>query len=117
MNPGPTPMCEHPDQTTLVSMTTTDDTTVPPSNFIPPTPVPPPYRRLRRSRDDRWVSGLAGGMGRYFNVDPVLFRIMFVALTLCGGSGILFYLIGWLAVAADGRDHSFIDRATSKLHR
>ncbi len=98
-------------------MTTTDDTTVPPSSFTPMTPVQPPYRQLRRSRDDRWLSGLSGGLGRYFEIDPVLFRIMFVALTLCGGSGILLYLIGWLAVADDSRDHAFIDRATSKLRR
>ena len=77
----------------------------------------PPYRRLRRSRDDRWLSGLCGGLGRYFNLDPVLVRILFVVLTLFGGSGILLYLIGTLAVADDGRDHSFIDRATSRLRR
>ena len=98
-------------------MTTTDDTTVPPADFTPPMPVPPPYRQLRRSRDDRWVTGLSGGLGRYFGLDPVLFRIMFVALTLCGGSGIVLYLIGTLAIADDSHDHAFIDRAMSKLHR
>ena len=65
----------------------------------------PPYRRpgsrLTRSTDDKVVGGLAGGLGRYFAIDPVVFRIAFVVLTLAGGSGILLYLVGWLMVPAD----------------
>ena len=65
----------------------------------------PPYRRpgtpLTRSTDDKVLGGLAGGLGRYFGIDPVVFRIAFVVLTLAGGSGILLYLVGWLMIPDD----------------
>lgn len=65
----------------------------------------PPYRRpgsrLTRSTDDKVLGGLAGGLGRYFGIDPVVFRIAFVVLTLAGGSGVLLYLVGWLMVPDD----------------
>ncbi len=51
-------------------------------------------RRLYRSRDERMVAGVAGGLAHYFNVDPTLVRLAFVAFTLAGsGSGLLAYLI------------------------
>ncbi len=78
-------------------MNTMNDTT-PPAD-------PPPYQqagnRLTRSTDDKVVGGLAGGLGRWFGIDPVVFRIAFVVLTLAGGSGILLYLIGWLMIPDD----------------
>jgi phage shock protein C len=55
-------------------------------------------RVLRRSRDDRVIGGVAGGLGRYFGIDPILLRIAFVVLVFAGGSGILLYLIGWLVI-------------------
>lgn len=53
---------------------------------------------LRRSRADRVVAGVCGGLGRHFGVDPVLLRIAFIALTLAGGSGVLVYVIAWIAI-------------------
>ena len=97
--------------TKVVNMTTTNE------NPAATTPPAQPYRQLRRSRDDRVIAGLSGGLGRYFDADPVLFRIMFVALTLCGGSGILIYLIGWLAIADDNKGTAFIDRVASRVRR
>ncbi|HEX2043930.1 MAG TPA: PspC domain-containing protein, partial [Acidimicrobiales bacterium] len=71
----------------------------------PPTDSAPPYKtpgsRLTRATDDKVVGGLAGGLGRYFGIDPVVFRIAFVVLTLAGGSGILLYLVGWLMIPDD----------------
>ena len=55
-------------------------------------------RPFRRSRADRVIAGVCGGLSRYFGVDPVLVRVAFVVLTLAGGSGILAYLILWLVV-------------------
>ena len=49
--------------------------------------------RLYKSRTDKMVFGVCGGLADYFNVDPVLVRIAFVVLTVAGGSGILLYLI------------------------
>lgn len=50
-------------------------------------------KRLHKSSTNKIISGVCGGLGEYFNVDPVLFRIIFVFLLLFGGSGLLLYLI------------------------
>jgi phage shock protein C len=61
-------------------------------------------RPLRRSSDDRMVAGVAGGLGEYFDIDPVLVRIGFVAATLLAGCGLILYPIAWLIVPGpDGR--------------
>src|SRR4051795_8193037 len=64
----------------------------------PPTPPPgPPARaQLRRSRTDKMLGGVAGGLAEYSGIDPLLWRVGFVALTLAGGSGILVYLLLWV---------------------
>lgn len=50
-------------------------------------------RRLYRSRRERIVFGVCGGLGDYFEVDPVLVRLIFVLITLAGGAGLLVYII------------------------
>ena len=55
-------------------------------------------RRMFRSREDRVFGGVAGGLGRYFNLDPVIFRITLVVLAFLGGSGLLVYLAGLLLI-------------------
>ena len=54
--------------------------------------------RLYRSNSQRVAAGVCGGLGEYFAVDPVWFRIGFVVLALGGGSGILIYLLMWLII-------------------
>lgn len=56
---------------------------------------PPPPRRLTRRMDNRVLAGVASGLGTYFGVDPVIFRIGFVVLTFAGGTGLLIYLLLW----------------------
>ena len=59
-------------------------------------------RRLTRSRADKVVGGVCGGLGRYFSVDPIVFRIAFVVLTIGGwGGGVLLYIIGMLTMPED----------------
>ncbi len=85
----------------------------------PPTDTPPyrrPGNRLTRSTDDKVVGGLAGGLGRYFGIDPVVFRIAFVVLTLAGGSGILLYLVGWLMIPDDAGGNA-IQRFGGERHQ
>ena len=48
--------------------------------------------------------GVAGGLGRYAGIDPLIFRILFVVLAVFGGSGLLLYALGWLLVPEDGED-------------
>ena len=59
-------------------------------------------RRLTRSGSDAIIGGVASGLGRYFAVDPLLFRIGFVVLTFAGGFGVLAYLLLLAFVPADG---------------
>lgn len=54
-------------------------------------------RRIYRSRDDRIIGGVAGGIGSYLGVDPVLIRISFVALAFAV-IGVPMYIIGWLII-------------------
>jgi len=55
-------------------------------------------RRLYRSRKNRIVAGVAGGLGEYFDIDPVFVRVIFVVATLAGASGLLAYVILWIVV-------------------
>lgn len=64
-------------------------------------PQPEPPRRLLRSRDERVIGGVCGGLGRYFNVDPLIFRIAAVALIFVGGFAIVAYLAALLLVPDD----------------
>jgi phage shock protein PspC (stress-responsive transcriptional regulator) len=61
---------------------------------------------LRRSVADRKIAGVAGGLGRHFDIDPLIVRVLFVTLAIFGGSGLLLYAIGWLLVPEDGDNES-----------
>ncbi|WP_436773339.1 PspC domain-containing protein [Yinghuangia sp. YIM S09857] len=79
--------------------------TTPHSSRTPPQAEPgdngnPP---LHRPLHDRVVSGVCGGLGRHFGVDPVIFRVVFAVLALFGGLGVLLYGLGWLLMPADGQ--------------
>ena len=49
--------------------------------------------RLYRSRTDRMIGGVCGGLGKYLNIDPTLVRLLMVALALFGGPGLVIYLV------------------------
>jgi len=55
-------------------------------------------KRLTRSATDRKISGICGGLGEYFNVDPVIFRIVFCFSIFMGGAGLIIYLIMLLVI-------------------
>lgn len=57
-------------------------------------------RPLRRSRDDRMIAGVVGGLAEYFGMDPTLARVLFVVLSLISAAfpGALAYLILWLVI-------------------
>jgi phage shock protein PspC (stress-responsive transcriptional regulator) len=57
--------------------------------------------RLRRSTTDRHVAGVAGGIARQFDIDPLIVRIAFVVLTFFGGAGLILYGACWLFVPED----------------
>jgi phage shock protein PspC (stress-responsive transcriptional regulator) len=66
---------------------------------LPPEPEQP--RRLYRARDGRIIGGVCAGLGRYFNVDPIIFRIGAVVLAFVGGAGLLAYLAALLLIPAE----------------
>jgi phage shock protein C len=71
-----------------------------PDPMAMPGPAPQPaYRRLTRSRTDRMLGGVCGGLAKYLGVDPTLVRLGVVALTIVsGGAGIVAYVAAWIIV-------------------
>src|SRR4051794_15277306 len=63
-------------------------------------------RRLYKSRDERMIAGVCGGIAEYFGIDPVIVRVIAVALVFAGGAGLLAYLAAWLLVPGEGADPS-----------
>ena len=73
----------------------------------PTTPVDEaPPRRLVRVDEGRWLGGVAAGLGRYFDVNPLVYRIAFAALALAGGTGLLLYLAAYLVIPGEHDDES-----------
>ncbi|MFL6157608.1 MAG: PspC domain-containing protein [Marmoricola sp.] len=76
-----------------------------------PGPSAPPHQdldRLRRSTSDRYVAGVAGGIGRHFGIDPTIIRVLLAVLTFFGGAGVLIYAVCWLFVPEDGKERATI---------
>jgi len=59
-------------------------------------------RRLTRSSSSKVIAGVAGGLAEYTGLDPVIFRVGFIALAVAGGSGLLMYLLAWLVIPKEG---------------
>jgi len=55
-------------------------------------------KKLYRSKKNRMIAGVCGGIGEYFNTDPTLIRLLWVIFVLAGGSGILAYIIAWIII-------------------
>ena len=91
---------------------------VPPGPGQPSEPGPPPagvatenlrdYEQLRRSLTDRRIAGVAGGLGRHLNIDPLLLRVLLVVLVFFGGAGIVLYGAAWLFVPEEGSEDAVI---------
>lgn len=64
--------------------------------------------RIRRSTTDRKIAGVAGGVARHLDVDPLLVRVGFVLLAIFGGGGVLAYVAGWLLIPEEGSDEGVI---------
>ena len=55
-------------------------------------------RRLYRSKNDKVLAGVCGGVAEYFAVDPVIVRVLWVLAIFLGGLGIIAYIIAWIIV-------------------
>ncbi|CAN5173068.1 PspC domain-containing protein [soil metagenome] len=58
--------------------------------------------RLRRSRSDKKIAGVAGGISRHLDIDPIITRVALVVLVFFGGAGVILYVACWLIVPIDG---------------
>jgi phage shock protein C len=61
-------------------------------------------KRLYRSTSHRVIGGVAGGLGDYLDIDPVLIRIAFVVALFFGGVGLLAYIIAWIIIPEQPRE-------------
>ena len=55
-------------------------------------------KRLYRSRRDRMLGGVCGGLAEYLDTDPTIIRLAFALSILLGGAGILAYLVMWIVI-------------------
>ncbi len=55
-------------------------------------------KKIYRSKTNRVIAGVCGGLGEYFNIDPTIVRLLWVILILAGGSGIIAYIIAWVII-------------------
>ncbi len=53
---------------------------------------------LKRSRSNRMIAGVCGGLGDYFDTDPVLIRLLWGFTILFYGTGILIYILAWIII-------------------
>jgi phage shock protein C len=63
--------------------------------------MPAAINALRRSREDRWLGGVCGGLAKATGLEAWVWRLIFCALTLMGGAGFLLYLLLWIFVPVD----------------
>lgn len=68
-------------------------------------------KKLYRSRTERWLAGVCGGLGKYFGIDPTLVRVIFVLFALTFGSGFLIYLVLWIVIPLEPLEAGATDEA------
>ncbi|HEX4433841.1 MAG TPA: PspC domain-containing protein [Acidimicrobiales bacterium] len=99
--------------------TSTEQPAPPPSAASDPTgPAGPagPYgeQRLHRGGRGRMLAGVAGGLADYFDVDPTIVRIGFVALAFLGGLAVPLYVAGWLLIPDEDTDLSVAEELLAR---
>jgi len=55
-------------------------------------------KKLCRNANDKVIAGVCSGIGEYFDLDPVLIRVIWVVFALAAGSGVIAYLIAWMII-------------------
>ena len=85
---------------------------------LPPTEKPGPgpagQQRLHRVGRGRMLAGVAAGVADYFDVDPTIVRIGFVALAFLGGLAVPLYLAGWLLIPDEDNDVSVAEELLAR---
>ena len=98
----------------MTTTTTTDNPTPEAERPEPPPAAEYPGDVLRRGGPHRMLAGVAVGLADYFDIDPTLVRVGFVALSFLGGLAVPLYLAGWLLIPEEGAEQSV---AEELIHR
>ena len=69
-------------------------------------------KRLVRSRKHKVFAGIAGGLGEYLDIDPIIIRVIFVLITIFHGIGVLIYIIMWIVIPEEPFDMSFAENSS-----
>jgi phage shock protein PspC (stress-responsive transcriptional regulator) len=73
--------------------------------------------RLTRSTDDRWLTGVCGGLAEYTGIDPTIVRLAVAVLALCGGGGVAAYVLAWLLIPSADQAESRADPIVARFRR
>jgi phage shock protein PspC (stress-responsive transcriptional regulator) len=71
-------------------------------------------KRLERSVKGRWLAGVCAGIADYFDIDPVLIRVVFVVTAFMGGVGLVGYVAGWALMPEQGESASIAEKFVNK---
>jgi phage shock protein C len=71
-------------------------------------------KKLERKLSDRWLAGVCAGLADYSGIDVTLIRVIFAALSLFGGVGIIAYVIAWALVPEEGEKTSIAEKFINK---
>ncbi|MCX5399206.1 PspC domain-containing protein [Streptomyces sp. NBC_00102] len=92
---------------------TASPSAAPPGEAPPGAPKSAPKPQLTRSPRQKVVAGVCGGLGRYFDVDPVIFRVVLGVLAVAGGTGLIVYGFAWLLLPVEGEEENEFRRLLS----
>lgn len=67
-------------------------------------------KKLQRSRKHKVFAGIAGGLGEYLDIDPIIVRVIFVLITIFHGAGLLIYIIMWIVIPEEPFDVLFTNQ-------
>ena len=77
----------------------------------------PDVKKLYRSKEDRIIAGVCGGMAEYLNVDPVWIRLVAVLLVFAHGIGILIYILAWILIPPNPHQKDVVTKRAHKVAR
>lgn len=71
--------------------------------------------KLYRSETNKVLAGVCGGLGEYFDVDPVILRVIVAVLTVFGGGGVVLYILLWIFIPTKSSSKDYINDNVEEL--
>jgi phage shock protein C len=66
------------------------------------------WQKLNRSKKNRKIAGVCGGIAEYFDIDPIIIRLITLILVLSAGGGLIAYIIAWIVVPEEPVDAQLV---------